>query len=148
MHIPQDLWCGKMALDKKTLPFGESHWDYLPDLLQNYIEYLAARAAHQDRMRAVCKSIHLYGAWCYQNQTPMEMLLECYPETSLVITSQVCPECFKIFSPEIDLSKHLSACRGDEFFEKKEMAYFSIMFENAVGDDFIDDVYDEDEYYW
>ena len=77
----------------------------------------------------------------------MEALLEYYPETSLVITSQVCPECFKIFSSEIDLSKHLSVCRGDEFFEKKEMDYFSIMFENVDEDEYIDDVYDEDEYY-
>ena len=79
----------------------------------------------------------------------MEMFLETYPETSLVITSQVCPECFNIFSPEIDLSKHLSVCRGDEFFETKEMAYFSIMFENVDDEEeYIDDVYDKDEYYW
>ena len=25
-----------------TLTFGESHWDYLPDLVQNYIKDLAA----------------------------------------------------------------------------------------------------------
>ena len=53
-------------------------------LIQNYIEYLAVRAVHQDRMKTVCESIHLYGAWHYQNQTPMETLLEyLYPELLL-----------------------------------------------------------------
>ena len=139
-----------MASDKKTLTFGESYWDYLPDLVRDYIEYLTARAVHQDKMKTVCNSIFLYGAWCYQNQTPMERFLEIYPKTSLgTITSQVCPECFNTFSPEIDLSKHLSVCRGDEFFEKTEMAYFSRMFEDADDEDeYIDDVYDENEYYW
>ena len=135
-----------------ALPFGESDWDYLPDLIQVYIEDLAARAVHWDRMKAVCESIHLHGEWCYQHQTFLEMLLNYYPESYRLnpstITSQVCPECFKIFSPEIVLSKHLSVCRGVEYFEKKEMDYFSRMFENVDDvDEYIDDVYDDDEYY-
>ena len=56
-----------------ALAFGESQWDYLPDLVQNYIQDLAARAVHREQMKAVCKSIDLYGAWCYQNQTVLEM---------------------------------------------------------------------------
>ena len=43
-----------------ALPFGESHWDYLPDLVQKYIEDLAGRSLHCDRMKRVCKSIKLY----------------------------------------------------------------------------------------
>ena len=122
-----------------TLPFGESHWDYLPDLIQDYIEDLAARAVHRGQMKAVCKSIQLYGARCYQNQTVMELFLDYYPETSLVIKSQICPQCFKIFSPEIDLSKHLSVCTGLE----EESDFYESFSEDEYGDDFIDDVYDD-----
>ena len=43
-----------------ALPFGESHWDYLPDLIQDYIKDLAARSLHRDRMKHVCQSIKLY----------------------------------------------------------------------------------------
>ena len=43
-----------------ALPFGESHWDYLPDLVKNYIEDLAAKAVHRDRMNCVCKCIKLH----------------------------------------------------------------------------------------
>ena len=53
------------------------------------------------------------------------------------IEPQECNKCFKIFSPEIDLLKHLSGCRG--LVEDAD---------DADEDDFIDDVYDdEDEYY-
>ena len=43
----------------EKLPFGGSHWDYLPDLhvVQNYIQDLAARSLHCDRMEHVCQSI-------------------------------------------------------------------------------------------
>ena len=46
-----------------TLSFGESHWDYIPDLVQNFIEDLAARSLHRDRMKRVCQSIKLYKQW-------------------------------------------------------------------------------------
>ena len=49
MHIPR----------KMALAFDEFPWDYLFDLIKNYMEYFAARAVHRDRMKAVCKSIHL-----------------------------------------------------------------------------------------
>ena len=49
-----------MAQTEK-LPFGESHWNYLPDLVQNYIQDLAARSLHRQRMKHVCQSIKLYG---------------------------------------------------------------------------------------
>ena len=124
-----------------ALPFGESHWDYLPDLIQNYIEDLAAIAIHRERMKTVCKSIHLYGEWCYQNQSIMEMFLDYYPEIyrfhPSVIESQICPECFKIFSHEIVLSKHLSICRGlDEMSEEESF------FEDDYDDDYIDEPID------
>ena len=52
-----------MAQTEK-LPFGEFHWDYLPDLVQNYIQDLAARSLHRERMGYVCQSIKLYEQWC------------------------------------------------------------------------------------
>ena len=140
------------SCQNNTLPFGESHWDYLPDLIQNYIMDLAARAVHCDRMQAVCKSIHLHAEWCYQHQTFLEMLFDYYTESYRLnpstITSQVCPVCYKIFSPEILLSKHFSVCRGIEYLEQQEMDYFSRRFETVDDEDeYIDDVYYEDEYY-
>ena len=75
----------------------------------------------------------------------MEMFLDYYPEiyrfNPSVIESQVCPECFKIFSPEIVLSKHLSICNGLE----EEMDYYSSLFEDGVEDEYIDDVYDDED---
>ena len=128
-----------------ALPFGEPHWDYLPDLVQNYIEDLAAIAIHRERMKSVCKSIHLYGEWCYQHQSIMEMFLDYYPEiyrlNPSVIESQVFPECFKIFSPEIVLLKHLSICNGLE----EEIDYYSSLFEDGIEDEYIDDVYDDED---
>ena len=46
-----------------ALPFGESHWDYIPDLVQNYIQDLAARSLHREQMKRVCQSIELYKKW-------------------------------------------------------------------------------------
>ena len=132
-----------------TLPFGESHWDYLPDLVQNYIVDLESRAVHRERMKAVCKSIHQYGQWCYQPQSILEMFFDDYPEiyrlNTSVLKSQVCPECFKLFSPEIVLSKHLSICNEgclDPSFKslEEEMDYYSSLFEDGV-----DDVYDDED---
>ena len=100
-----------------TLSFGESHWDYLPDLVQNYIDDLAARAVHLERMKAVYKSIHLYDKWRSQQNSLLEMFFDYYQDISIFspffIESQVCPKCYNnYFSPEIVLSKHLSICRG------------------------------------
>ena len=57
MYIPREM------SQTEKLPFGESHWDYLPDLVQNYIQDLAARSLHRQRMKRVCRSIKLYGKW-------------------------------------------------------------------------------------
>ena len=96
-----------------TLPFGESHWDYLPDLVQNYIEDLASKSLHRDRMKRVCKSIKLHKQWCNQQIWVMEVVFFYYLDLSLFspyfIESQKCNKCLKTFSPEIDLSKHV--CR-------------------------------------
>ena len=43
-----------MKKAKVPLPFGQSRWDYLPDLIQDYIQDLAARSHHRDKMKQVC----------------------------------------------------------------------------------------------
>ena len=93
-----------------TLSFGKSYWDYLPVLIKNYIEDLAAKAVHRDRMKQVCKSIELHKQWCNQQIWVVEVAYLSYFELSLFspifIKSQECNKCFETFSPEIDLSKH------------------------------------------
>ena len=124
-------------LRNMALAFGESHWEYLPDLIQNYMEDLAARAVHRERIKAVCKSIHLYDEWRSQQNSLLEMSFDYYQEISrfspLFIESQVCPECFNNFLPEIVLSKHLPICRGLlQSFEglEKEIAYYRSFLED------------------
>ena len=124
---------------KKTLPFGEAHWDYLPDLVQNYIEDLAARSLLRDRMKHVCQSIKLYKQWCVQQSWLTELFFYSYEEisrfSSSFIESQVCNKCFKKFSPEIVLSKHLSICRGPDFEDlEEEIEYYRSFFEDEEYD--------------
>ena len=61
-----------------ALAFGESYWDYLPDLVQNYIEDLAARNRHRDRMKHVCESIKLHKQWCNQQIWLTELFFYSY----------------------------------------------------------------------
>ena len=128
-----------------ALPFGESHWDYLPDLVQNYIKDLAARAVHRERMKAVCKSIHLYNEWRSQQNSLMKMCQEISIFSPLFIESQVCPKCFKNFSPEIVLSKHLLICRGlYQSFEglEAEIDFYRSFLENDYDEEYIDEPID------
>ena len=118
-----------------ALAFGESYWDYLPNLVQNYIEDLAARSLHRDRMQRICKSFKLHKQWRDQQIWLLEILFYSYFDISRFspsfIKSPVCNKCFKKFSPEIVLSKHLSICNGSE----DEIDYYTSLFED-----------DEDEY--
>ena len=115
----------------------ENLWDYLPDLVKNYIEDPAAKAVHRDRMKRVCKSIELHKQWCNQQIWVMEVTYFNYFDLSLFspnfIESQECNKCFETFSPEIDLLKHRSVCRG--LVEDAD--------DDVDDDDFIDDVYDD-----
>ena len=59
----------------ETLPFGDSNWDYLPDLVENYIQDLAARSFHCEQMKRVCQSIELYKKWRDQQRWLTELFL-------------------------------------------------------------------------
>ena len=65
-----------------VLAFEESYWDYLPDLIQDYIEDLAARSLHRDRMQRICKSIKLHKQWCDQQIWLLEVLFFSYFDIS------------------------------------------------------------------
>ena len=77
-------------------------WRILLGLLIGFSSKLhqgfSSHSCLSERMKAVCKSIHLYGEWCYQHQSIMEMFLDYYPEiygfNPSVIEKQVGPECF------------------------------------------------------
>ena len=59
----------------------------------------------------------------------------------LFIESQVCNKCFKYFSPEIVLSKHLSICSGPGFEDLEEEMDFYRNF-------FVDEEYDNNNEYY
>ena len=122
-----------------ALPFGESHWDYIPDLVQNYIQDLAARSLHREQVKHVCQSIELYKQWhVKQRWLTEELFLSPYQAirlSPLFIESQVCNKCFKGFLPEIVLSKHLSICRGPGFEDlEEEIDYYRSFFEDEEYD--------------
>ena len=119
-----------MAQTEK-LPFGESHWDYLPDLVQNYIQDLAARSLHRDRMGHVCQSIKFYQQWRFQrwptewspNQEIFSLRDFGKGKRLFFIESAINVQ-LKGFSPEIVLSKHRSICRGLVFEDPEELMDF------------------------
>ena len=86
-----------MAME--PLPFGQSHWDYLPVEIQDPILYLAARSLHRDRMNLVCRSIKEHMHW--QNS--------CFFKKTF---SQRCKKCWKLFSPTLSMPRHRAICKG------------------------------------
>ena len=112
----------------------------------NYIQDLAARSLHRERMKHVCQSIKLYKQWRCQQRWLTELFFFILMKISLdsalfFIESQVCNICFKKFSPEIVLSKHLSTCRGPGFEDfEEEMDFYRSFFE--------DDEYDNNNDYY
>ena len=59
--------------------------------------------------------------------------------SSLFIESQVCPKCFRNFSPEIVLSKHISNCSG--ILQRFGGSEDEIVFDRSF---YMDDYDDED----
>ena len=64
----------------KVLPFGESYWDYMPDLVKEKIEDLAARSIDQEKMRAVCEEM-----WC---RVELDIGNEITPEDSALLRDE------------------------------------------------------------
>ena len=54
-----------ISMKMEPLPFGQSHWDYLPVEIQEHILDLVAKRLHSDRMKLVCRSIQEHAHWRY-----------------------------------------------------------------------------------
>ena len=91
------------------LLFGQSHWNYLPVIIQDYILDMAAKALHQERMKDVCYRIKAHYHWKHF----------CFFPSSF---SQQCWSCGETISPEFDMGRHmglctLKECLADEAFD-------------------------------
>ena len=98
----------------EPLPFGQSHWDYLPVEIQEHILDLSARNLHRDRMKPVCRSIKEHAHWrdaCLFKKT----------------FSQRCEKCQKLFSPALSMTRHRAICEGQQILKE-----FGKMLEAAV----------------
>ena len=98
----------------EPLPFGQSHWDYLPVEIQEHILDLSARSLHRDRMRLVCRSIQEHAHW--RNDCSFKKTF-----------SQRCERCQKIFSPAQSMTRHRAICEGQQILKE-----FGKMLEAAV----------------
>ena len=99
------------------LPFGQSYWDYLLDMIQDYIldmeehrRDLEAQARHKTCMKDVCYQIHAHHYW--------ESLWWLFPSSF----AQQCWFCGETISPEFDMSRHMGLCElkerlADEAFD-------------------------------
>ena len=72
------LPCISMAME--PLPFGQSHWDYLPVKIQEHILDRAAKWLHRERMAYVCRSIQEHVACMDSNvfKNTVRILMENY----------------------------------------------------------------------
>ena len=96
------------------LPFGQSYWDYLPDLIQDYIldmvekaRFAAAKALHQECMKDVCYQIKAHYHWarcCF------------FPST---FSQQQCWKCGETISPEFAMGRHMGLCELKEHLSDK-----------------------------
>ena len=85
------------------VPFGQSYWDCLPDLIQSHIRDISAKSLHKERMKEVCKSIIAYEEWRFVwKPTFLSPFVNSVTTLSgrKSVKSQFCNKCFKI-SPEI-----------------------------------------------
>ena len=98
------------------LPFEQSYWDYLPDIIQDYIfdmaekehqRELAAKALHKQRMTHVCAQIKAHYHWIHI----------CFFPT---LEGQRCVECGNIISPEFVLGRHRGVCSGIDYWRVDE----------------------------
>ena len=105
-----------MAEATTQLPFGQSYWDYLPDMIQDYIldmeehrRDLEAQARHKTCMKDVCYQIKAHYHWEHF----------CFFPSSF---AQQCWSCGENISPEFDMGRHMGLCElkerlADEAFD-------------------------------
>ena len=93
------------------LHFEQSYWDYLPDLIQDYIldmvekaRFAAAKALHKERMKDVCYQIKAHYHWEHFCFFPSSFLQQCW-------------SCKEVISPEFALGRHIGLCELKERLE-------------------------------
>ena len=123
-----------ISMTMEPLPFGQSHWDYLPVEIQEHILDLAAKRLHREHMRAVCRSIQEHVHWhisCLLKKTFFNR----------------CEKCQKIFSSELSMPRHRGLCEGPqkikefmEMVEEDTLGYrsFDVGFEDRYGYSFFE----------
>ena len=101
-----------MAATNTQLSFGQSYWDYLPDVLAivEKANFAAAKALYHKRMKDVCYSIKAHYLW------------KNFEQFFLASDSHHCWLCGETISPEFDLSRHWGRCElkerlADEAFD-------------------------------
>ena len=124
---------------EEVLSFGESYWDYLSDLIQDYILDLAAKALHKEKIKKVCKAIIDYDGmtmavyiWSPTNWSPFYKNLPPSNSPDLMKT-RFCAECFRIISPDIILACHRClpvAFEEEEEEEEKSLCFFFMNMKN------------------
>ena len=93
---------------EEQLPFGQSYWDYLPGMIQDYIldlaekshqRDLAAKALHKARMKDVCFQIKAHYHWKH---------FLCFLPS---FERRQCIDCGETISPEFDMRRHKGLCK-------------------------------------
>ena len=81
------------------LPFGQSYWDYLPDMIQDRILELAAKDQHTTLMKQVCYQIKAHYHWkvIYDIEDTSDFGL-------------YCDNCDEMISPEFSFRTHQTHC--------------------------------------
>ena len=104
------------------LPFGQSYWDYLPDMIQDYTLDLAAdmaaKSLHQDRMKKLCISIREHYDWDNLISFPYDL------------PGQECLLCKETLSPECDMRRHRGLCKLNDLLDSSD---------DDDDDDFVED---------
>ena len=102
----------------EPLPFGASHWDYLPVEIKENILDLAARSLHRERMKPVFLSIQGHALW--RDSCSFKKF---FSQRRRSVTG--------FFSPELSMPRHHAICEGfnferDYLEEKRLMLIFPL----------------------
>ena len=116
--------CISMAME--PLPFGQSHWDYLPVEIQEHILDLAARSLHRNRISPVFLAIHNHVYWLGSRLCKK-------------LFSQRCPKCYKQFLPELCMPRHRAICEGVNIQKEREKLWKAA----DRGDTTFEEVYED-----
>ena len=123
-----------MATANTQLPFGHSFWDYLPDLVQDYILTLAedqliweAKEKHKSHMKQVFYQIQAHCLWKWL-----------YPYSDF---GHYCGNCDEYISPEFSFRRHRARC----FLKGRVHAYYEESGDPVTDEETDEEVWEEEE---